>query len=268
MEEQLNNENYFTPENRKKYMSASLFKEFNKCEVYALAKLNGEIVEEQTDALLFGSYVDAYFSNELEDFKKKHPEIYNARTGELKSTLKNVDKVIKAIEEDSMMMKYLNGDHQVVVIGEIEGVPFKGKIDSFFKDKLIVDQKVIKDLDLVWIERDGYNVKVDFVEAYDYFTQGAVYQCLVEQNTGKKLPFVLAVVTKEDNPAKKLIQIDQEYLDEALEKVKEKAPRYWKIMKGELAPQGCGHCSACRKKQKVTGVESYKKIYHTDEIEY
>lgn len=271
--EELTNENYFSKENRTKYMSASLFKEFLKCEKNALAQVRGEVEEKKTDALLFGSYVDAYFSNELDEFEEKHPEMFNPKTGDFKAPFKNIETVIDTINSDEMMLKYLSGEHQVVIKGTIEGVPFKGKIDSYFPDKLIVDQKVIKDLEPVWVEKvdengNLRNVKTDFIEAYGYAIQGAIYRFLVEQNTGKTLPFVLAVTTKEEVPISKLIRIDQEYLDEALEKVKALAPRYWKIMQGEIQPIGCGKCSVCRKEMKVQGVESYKKLFHTEEIEY
>ena len=46
------------------------------------------------------------------------------------------------------------------------------------------------------------------------------------------------------------------------------APRYWKIMNGEIEPVGCGRCNVCRKEMKVEGVESYKKLFHTEIIEY
>ena len=202
---ELTNDNYFSKENRTKYMSASLFKEFEKCEKNALAMVNGEVEEKKSDALLFGSYVDAYFSNELEDFIPKHPEMFNSKTGELKAPFKNIETVIEAIENDEMLLKYLSGEHQVIMTGEIEGIPFKGKIDSYFPDKIIVDQKVIKDFEPVWVEKvddngNVRNVKVDFIEAYDYIVQGAIYQFLVKQNTGKELPFILAVTTKEEVP--------------------------------------------------------------------
>ena len=79
---------------------------------------------------------------------------------------------------------------------------------------------------------------------------------------------MLAVTTKEENPDKALIEIDQEYLDAALEKIEKLAPRYWAIMNGQIEPEGCGKCSVCRKSKKVTGIQSYKKLYHNDEIEY
>ena len=265
--EKLTNENYFSQENNKTYMSCSQFKDFMKCEKEALAKVNGELVEEKTDALLFGGYVDAYFSNELDQFKLDNPEMFNTKTGELKAPFKRIDEVIAAIENDQMLMKYLNGEKQVIMTGEISGVPFKIKIDAYHPDKLIVDQKIIKDLDLSWVEREGKNIKTDFIDAYGYDIQGAIYQEIVRQNTGKTLPFVLAITTKEENPDKALIEIDQEYLDRALELVKELAPRYQAIKNGEIAPVGCNHCATCRKGKMVESVVSYKVYFNKADLE-
>ena len=257
---ELTNENYHSTEARLAYMGSSQFKSFLHCEKQALAEVRGELDEKSTDALLFGSYVDAYFSNEMNEFVPKHPEMFNARTGELKSAFANAEKVIETIENDEMMLKYLSGEHQRIMTGEIAGVPFKIKIDSFFDGQCIVDQKIIKDLKPVWIEEDGRRRQVNFVEAYRYDIQGAIYQEIVRQNTSKKLPFVLAVTTKESAPAKGLYKIDQEDLDLALAEVIEKAPRFQQIKQGLIEPIGCGECEVCRKSQKVTGIRSYHEL--------
>lgn len=267
---ELNNENYHSVEMRKKYMGSTQFKDFLKCEKEALAKINGEVEEKSSVALLFGGYVDAYFSNELEEFTKNHPEMFNSRTGELKSDYKNVDEVIKAIEEDENLLKCLSGEHQVIMTGDIAGVPFKIKIDSYHPGKYIIDQKIMKDMEPVWVERDGMNVKTDFIDAFGYLYQGAIYQEIVRQNTGLTLPFILAVTTKEEVPDKALIQLDQDYLDAALEEVIELAPRFDAIKRGIIPPRGCGKCPVCRKEKKVLGIQSYKKLFHNnaEEIEY
>lgn len=259
---ELTNENYHSVEARKEYMGYSQFKKFLDCEKAALAHVNGEEDEEKTEALLFGSYIDAYFSNELDTFITEHPEMFNSRTFELKACYKDADKVIKSIEEDENFLKYLQGEHQVIMVGEIAGVPFKIKVDSLHLDKVIVDQKIMKDVNPVWTEvtdEDGFtkNIKLNFVDYYRYDLEGAIYQEIVRQNTGKKLPFVLAITTKEKVPAKYLAKIDQEDLDKALQEVIEKAPRFHQIKKGEIEPNECGKCCACKKGKKVTGVFSY-----------
>ena len=235
----LTDENYHSPEARKHYLGSSMFKEFLKCEVMGLAKVNGEFEDKSSTALLVGSYVDAYFSGELDQFIVNHPEIFT-KQGTLKADYQKAEEVIKVIEADEVLMKYLSGNHQKIMTGTIAGVPFKIKMDSYHPGKVIVDQKVI---------------------------QGAIYREIESQNSedNKPLPFVLAVTTKEDVPDKELFEIDPEYLDNALELVKTKAPRFWDIIQGKIAPVGCGHCPACRKIKKLTGVMSYGRLFKETE---
>lgn len=259
--EELTNNNYFSVESNQQFMSASQFKDFMKCEVEALAKINGETQEEPSKAMLVGSYVDAYFSGEMEIFAQANPQIFK-KDGTLLKDFEKANDIIKAIESDELLMKYLSGEKQVVMTGEIAGVKFKIKVDSLLPN-CIVDQKIMSSIkELIWVEKDGRNVKVDFVEAFGYDIQGAIYQEIVKQNTGKQLPFVLAVTTKEENPDKALIQIDQEYLDRALKLVKELAPHFDAIKKGIVEPKGCGRCPSCRKDLKVTGVVSYQELFN------
>lgn len=259
-------ENYHSPEARKHYLGASMFKEFMKCEVMGLAKVNGTIEDKKTTALLVGSYIDAYFSGELDQFKDENPQIFK-RDGTLLKDFEQAEEIIKFIEQDELLMKYLNGEHQRIMTGEIAGVPFKIKMDSYHKGKLIVDQKVMKDMEDVWDDND-HRYK-DFIEAYGYDIQGAIYQTIEAQNQEgdecKPLPFVLAVATKEDYPNKELIEIDQYYLDKALELVTAKAPRFWDIIQGKIAPVGCGKCAACRQNKKLTGVKSYNRLFKEKE---
>ena len=63
------------------FMSYSRFSRFLTCEAAATANY----YPPSSVAQLVGSYVDAYFSEELDDFKAEHPEIFNSKTGALKS---------------------------------------------------------------------------------------------------------------------------------------------------------------------------------------
>ena len=256
----LDENNYYSTESNLEYMSASQFKDFMKCEREALAKIVGEYQEEPSKAMLVGSYVDAYFSGELETFKEQNPQIFK-KDGTLLKDFEKANEIIAAIESEPLLLEYLGGKHQVIMTGEIAGVKFKIKVDSLL-DNCIVDQKIMASIsEKIWVEKDGRNVKTDFVDAYGYDIQGAIYQEIVRQNTGKKLPFVLAVTTKEECPDKALIQIDQYWLDRALELVKANAPRFNLIKQGIVVPNGCGCCPTCRKSKKLTGVISYEQLY-------
>lgn len=263
--EKLTSKNYYSQEMNMAYMSVSQFKEFKECEVKALAILKGEYVEEKSDGMVFGGYVDAYFSNELEEYIEENKErLFNSRTGEFKAPFKDIPTVIKAIEDDEFFYSFHKGKTQVIITGKISGVLVKAKLDFLFDDK-IVDQKILKDLKKLWVEKMGKNIKTDFVEAYGYDTQGGVYQELARQRFGFQLPFIIAATTKEESPDKALIQIDQEYLDKALDEFKELAPRYDLIKRGLLEPIGCGNCPVCRAKKKITQVISYKQYFNKGE---
>ena len=262
MSMELNNENYYSQEANLEYMSVSQFKDFMDCEVKALAKLKGEYVEEKSDSLIFGGYIDSYFSGELEQYKEQNKDrLFNSKTGEFKAPFKDIPSVIETIESDPFFLSFHKGQPQVILTGKIGGVLFKAKLDFLFNDK-IVDQKVMKDLKKMWVEKlHRYG---DFIENYGYDIQGGVYQELARQRFGEQLPFILAITTKEECPDKALIQIDQEYLDRALEQVKELAPRYDLIKRGLLEPIGCGNCPVCRAKKKLTQVVSYKEYFNKE----
>ena len=122
-------ENYFSREMNMAYMGATQFKAFDRCEAAALAELRGEYVPAASTALLIGSYVDAYFSGELPVFQAQHPEIFK-RDGSLKAEFVHAQDVIARMEADELYMLLLSGKKQVILTGEIAGVPFKVKIDS------------------------------------------------------------------------------------------------------------------------------------------
>lgn len=264
--EKLTNENYFSPEMNMEYMSVSQWKDFAECEKHALAKLKGEYVEEKSKALLVGSYVDAYFSGEMETFKQENPQIFK-KDGTLLKDFETANDIIKAIEDDPMMMKYLGGKKQVVMTGVINGVKVKIKVDSLLP-YAIVDQKIMSSIkELIWKydSETKRNKQYDFIKAFGYDIQGCVYQEIVRQNTGNKLPFILAPTTKEEEPDKALIQLDQDLLDNRLEYVKSKIQRYDLIKKGIVEPTGCGKCPTCRKEHKVSEVVLYSDFFQLGE---
>ena len=260
--EKLTNENYYSKEANDYYMSASQFKDFCNCDKQALARVRGEIEEKQSNAMLFGSYIDAYFSGELERFKETTPQLFK-KDGTLYKDFENVYEVIHAIENDPLMLEYLNGKHQVIMTGEIEQVPFKIKIDSYIEGKAIVDQKIMSSFsELVWVEKNGEHYKTDFIDAFGYDIQGAIYREIVRQNTGLTLPFIIAVATKEENPDKALIRVDDYYLDKALDFVKKNCGKFAMMKQGILLPRGCGRCPTCRKDKKCEEVLSYEKLFN------
>ena len=53
----------------------------------------------------------------------------------------------------------------------------------------------------------------NFIDYYNYILQATLYQEIVYQNTGKKLPFIIAAATKEKYSERALLQINQEKME-------------------------------------------------------
>ena len=252
----LTSENYFSQEANFEYMSVSQFKDFAGsygrlgCEEEAMAKLRGEYQEEKTLPLMVGSYVDSYFEGSIDTFKANNPDIFTGK-GELKAPYKQAENIIGRIERDPFFMKCMSGEKQVIMTGEIFGIPWKIKIDSYIPDKVIVDLKIIESIrKQKWVRDVGY---MDFIRYWGYDIQGAVYQEIVRQNTGKKLPFYIAAATKETVTDIEVIHVSDKYLDEALATVGYGIERVKRVKSGEEEPARCGVCGYCLETKKLSG---------------
>ena len=245
----LTNENYHSLESNQKYMSVSQYKDFCgtlgkiPCEAQAMAKLKGEWEQEKSTALLVGSYVDAHFENSLATFKAQNPEIFTKQGG-LRSEYRKAEEIINRIERDELFMKYMSGEKQVIMTAELFGVEWKVKLDSLLRDICIVDMKVMKALrESFWIKDFGH---MDFVRFWGYDIQGAIYQKVVEINTGKKLPFFIAGASKEKVTDIDIIQIPQNWMDDRLVDVEKEIPKIIDLKNGEYEPIRCELCDYCK----------------------
>lgn len=248
----LTNENYFSKENNLKYMGASQVKSFMKCEASALAEINGEFEREKTVSLLVGSYVDAHFEGTLDIFMAQNPQIFTQK-GTLKSEYANANYIIGRLERDEFFMKYMAGQKQVIKTGEIDGIPFKIKIDSYHPGKAIVDLKIMKDFAPLYVPEQG---KLNFVEAWGYDIQGAIYQAI----EGNNLPFFIAGATKEKEPDLAVISIPQPNLDVALQIVKANTGRFADLKTGIGEPIRCEKCDYCKRTKILDGVVSMEDL--------
>lgn len=233
-------------------MSVSLFKRFNSCEV---AGKYGSF--KSSKAMLIGSYVDAFVEGTLEQFIADHPYVKPkdaeegyinifVASGELSADFKMAEDICKAIKEDDVFMQFMSGEKQTIMTGEIKGVPFKIKMDSYSKGVAINDLKVLATV----TSSDGQYY--DFISRWGYDTQLACYQEIVRQNTDEQLPCFICAVTKETPINKVIVNIPQVVLDRALYRVEERIERTWDIVNDKVAPIGCGVCETCISMRKET----------------
>ena len=252
--------NYFSTESNKAYWSVSQFKAFDKCEACGLAMARGQYEREETDSLLIGSYVDAYFSGTMDEFVGEHSEQMFTKKGTLYAKYETANRCINAVECQPLMLDYLTGDKQVIMTAELFDVPWKIKMDVCNGER-IVDFKTVRDFEPVYKEGFG---KVSFIEAWSYDIQGAIYQKVEQIASGREtpLPFYIVAVTKEKTPDVAVIQIPQSVLDTALKVVEAKIDRFDLIKNGDIDAEGCGRCEYC-KSVKVLTVPS---VYESEDM--
>lgn len=262
---ELTEQNYYSTEMNMKYVSVSQYKRFignpydnDTCEAAALAEAKGEIVRPVTASLLIGSFVDEALTGDLDKFKSEHPELFLTRgesKGMLKADFRQAEEMVARAKRDDTFMAYVDGgDHQVIMTGEIDGVPVKIKIDHVAKldgrPVAIVDLKTVKDMHETFRAVDS-GERMTWIERWNYDLQGAVYQYIYEQNTGVKLPFYIAAISKDKDgagvahPRLRVIQIPQIKMDERIVEVKQNIKRVQAIKNGEMEPIHCKHCDYC-----------------------
>ena len=240
----LNSSNYYSQKSNMEFFSVSLFKKFAQCEAAAMAELRGEFTPERGRALLLGSYVDEMLTGTQESrakFIEENRADLLKKNGEFYADIEQANETVKRIMAQPLMMKYLNGGHQEIMTGEIEGVPFKIKMDSYKPGEFIADLKYMASL-------RSPNLFEPMVKYWGYDLQAACYQEIVRQNTGECLPFFLIVATKEKPAHLAVGQVNEWNLEDALEVVKKNIVRYQKIKTGEIPAErcedyGCDYCT-------------------------
>ena len=261
----LNDETYHSPEANRRWLDCSTYKNFAgtcgraSCETRALAIVKGDYVPPKTDALLLGGYVDAYFDHSLPQFMIDNMDDLYTKASikkfqegkgdlELLSQFKQADSMIKRAIKEPLFMRYVDGETQKILTAEIDGVPIRVKLDSY-DGKRITDIKTAASISETYYAKD-LGQRLNFIEYFGYVEQAYFYQKAVEYNFGKKLPFYLAVISKDKeynvpHPRLAIIQIPDKIIEEKGEEIKQKIHSIWSIIQGEIDPIPCGHCEWC-----------------------
>lgn len=251
-------ENYFSKEAEKEYMSSSQYRAFvgtlgiPGCEARIMAEMNGTWKdEEEKEHFLIGNYLDAHFAGCLDVFIAQHSSsIFKPRGGKYAPFIK-ADEMIARIEKDEYFVKTMSGGIQEIFTGEFFGCQWKSKLDSYHKGRAIVDLKTTKSIrGTTWVKDYG---QASFVEFYDYTAQLAIYQKTVEMKTGDRLPVLIAAVSKEKNIDIEVISIDQKTLDNKINEIEGNMPRVLRVKSGYESPDRCGCCKYCIETKKLTG---------------
>ena len=89
---------------------------------------------------------------------------------------------------------------------------------------------------------------------FGYHGQLGLYRELLKQMTGKDFRPYIVAVSKEAVPDREILKIDDEWLEEGLDKIKSEIVEVWDVIQGKQKPKKCGHCDYCRSKKKLDAV--------------
>lgn len=254
----LNGDNYYSTEANTAYWSVSQFKAFDKCEACGLAECHGLYERPETDALLIGSYVDAYFSNEgdFQRFQEQRGCQMFKKNGEILAKFEHANEMINALENQPACMEFLEGEKQTIMSADLFGVEWKIKMDVY-DEKRIVDLKTVKDFEDIYDPGFGWR---DWISYWKYDIQGAIYTRIEQRVSGREhpLPFYIVAVTKEKIPDVKIVRIPDAVLETALQYVAAKISRFELIKRGEVEPIRCEKCDYCKQTKIILEPETYE----------
>ena len=271
---ELTQENYYQDTSR---LSYSRYKRYKQCQAKAYAVDNGIWVEERDETpLLLGNYVHSYFENPEahEKFMAENGNKLLAKTGKNKGNLKSDfiigDKMIESLKDDDGFNRLYHGyssdkvEKEMIVCGEIEGVPVKGKLDSVNLSRgYFVDLKTMKSIyseewnaDL----RKRVPAAVNNILNFGYHGQLGLYRELLGQMTDKEFRPLIVAVSKENVPDKDILKIDEDWLVEGLGNLKADIVEVWNVIQGKQKPKKCGRCDYCRSQKKLNAVISLNDL--------
>lgn len=257
---ELNEENYFSIEADKEYMSVSQYKNFKACEAKAYHDLS--IPDSTTkSAFLEGHLFEELVAGNPEKFMAEHPEMVSSRgatAGQLKAEFQKVINAAEKFNSQKFFKNIINKcEKQVILTGEIEGVKIKCCLDLFDKKtNSIYDIKCMKDFKEQWNKDEKTYMPWYYI--YGYVLQLAVYREIVRQNFGKEPEEVcLIAATKEDVPDIQALRFDYALLDIELEEFKKYIKHYDDIKKGKIEPHKCNECSYCKT---IKEINEFKEV--------
>ena len=267
----LTKDNYHSSKANAHFLNVSTAKAITECEAKAVAVIDNRWDELDKDAYVKGGYFHACFEGveELEEFKEKNLQVFDARKKTekvLKTDYKKINTIVADLKEDKLFMYAISGEKEQIMIGLIEGIPFKIRVDAInHEDKYFTDLKFMKSIrEKFWSNEEKR--RVNFIEHYDYLLQVAVYQEIVRQNTGILYsPMILAVskdgLQKNKYSDRELIGFDQDSLTKRLAEFKKSIKRIVLVWNGVAENvEACGVCEYCKSVKKIKAPKNWMEI--------
>lgn len=267
----LTEENYFSLEADKKFMSVSQFKKWQECEAQAYAiYVEGTYRPSGKEVFLQGNLVHSYLQSRAayNTFLEQNEHLITTKKGDLKAPYQRALQAAQKALKNDYFNTFLKGEKEQILIAELFGVEWKIKSDILnHEKKWLVDIKYIKSLDVKdWVRvyldmygnpsfkqddvfTDPVNLKVPFYDKYNYWLQLAIYQQVVYKNTGDMYKPIIAALTKEEPSVLQVIDMDNEHiLQKSLFNLENALDRIQSIKYNTIKAKSCGKCAFCKEK--------------------
>lgn len=259
-------DNYYSNTANELYRSKSQYWEFQQCEARALAQLRGKYTPNRSQTpLLFGNYLHSFFESYQahKDFVNEHQKELFSR-GNKKNGLKKVysqaDKCIKALIHDEGFKNAYIGEKEAIVTGDIDNVPWMGKIDCLdLDDGVFFDLKTVDDIHKKHWNNEKHEY-VNFAIDCGYDLQMAIYQELIYQTYGIKCTPIIIAVSKQEVPDKDIFTVNQFRLDDCMDDLRQHQQHMQQVINGESKPIACGECDYCRLHKKLGRIHDIQDI--------
>lgn len=167
------------------------------------------------------------------------------------STYYKLQKCVSKAQSDKTFMLMLENTHrELEAFKTINGVECKGKADAInYEHNYIFDIKTTADLSDKYVKGVGF---VPSWQLYEYDRQMAMYRLLF----GEDFTCYLGIITKENIPQTAIVELKEDTLKFATEKLILDIDKVLMYRKGENLHR-CGHCDYC----KETGNSSVNYFY-------
>jgi hypothetical protein len=212
--------NYYSKEADNDFMSVHQYLNWHRCPDKEKARQEGRYIPpESGDAKKVGSYIDIALlePQKLDAFVfENHGEIFKSQTQKARNegippekyaAFAQADLCIERVKNSPMAMELIRrGQTQEILTGEIDGRPWKGRLDLVIPEgDIFLDLKSAADFEDGWkeiknLQGETRNVKVPWYVVWDYMFQLAMYQELLRQKYGRLFIPMLLGVTKQKPP--------------------------------------------------------------------
>lgn len=249
-------DNYHSEEARALWISSSDVKQAMQCEAMWAAQDQGKYRRpEGTAAFAYGHLFEEALTGNAETYIAQHPELTvtrGTRKGELYAEYAGALPLAAAVRRSAYLAELIDRCRkQVILTGELCGLPVRAMMDLVDEDGSIYDIKSAKDFREAWDnDRQAY---LDWWAVWKYPVQLWIYREIARQN-GLTVPHVGLIAGCKCNFDVQAIRFSEETLQAAQADTEYTMRRMAAIRKGE-PPEECGQCAWCLSQKQITEFE-------------